>query len=1639
MAKSGCLVDLRSNLIQSLYQVKNLTPDQFEKAKRDIHDSIYQMMMNTNKREIIKSVDGLKPVDFANHSGGALGADITFDEIGNEFGFSRHNHYYAGAITKDNAPNGNVKVSASDFEQGRIEAAKAAKRNFGFDGDKMSDTRLVRNWSQVKYASSIYAISSIANTGEKLFPDQKNDDRIAIAPSVTGGTGYAVGMAINNKKAVYVFNQNASEKYPVGWYKYDYNSNDFQSTSTPILSKDYAGIGSRNLNDEAKQAIRDLYQNTVDYLNKDNDVESSEVESINIYSTDKNGFEALSNLYPRNFTFDGKEYHSVEHAYQTLKTGKFNKTVYDEYNRRYDNNEKLGKFTAGTKADSSISEKLMTDIIHSALEQNKEYRDLLLSTVKSELTHNEDNGIWKTLFPKILMNERNKFKNDKQYSGSGPKSWVNNENEQLLSNFGSVQNVSAFAANIRNITGNMKKRTDNEGYHKTLDSLIDTIQKVLNDGKFTKELQVEILKTNDKYSNARFIQGYDDVVSDEEDGFKYVSSSDKLEIRFADDMQQIPDTDNPNVMLDSYDNGLQGSRELVVHDLLHSMIDNAMNMNKELYSKASAVQKQFAKLITLDKMIESIKARSGHDATPGQIEQLKDIKRYINGSPIEFMMYALTNPIVYDILDKETQGKGVEYNLIEPGDRSLRDKRNPPSRFRKLIDSLVDIINNTYRKIVIGSKVDSDGKVVDKTGLDVLKDLVSVAMIKQTESYGMTKEEKIRHFGDSKYGDYNLGGKLNLTDKYKKYDEMLMKLKDNVFEKTMRTNDKLKITNKIEKFGSWMNKFQVIKDSREKGRFRLFSDVINTIVEDTTSKDGGAADFYQIIREIQGSRDRDKVAMVNTARDMLDAEWIDVPKNERNSITNILKSDWRASGLTIDELAEYLSDENKINDEINRLKSEIGVVEYNENAKYLGYYMIHGVSKAPELMKNAGMIVNRVYGSSYKKPLVAPNKVKDTIYNVDKLATFYALKYINQQDKDNIVKTLNENSELFEATSLLYYNYEDEQRSKFQAVGLDKFVSKGSVRKSSEVDMKFEVLPKDKVRKGKYTSHTEIRDENSILSLVFNKSKEYALVVSRDYESSRTQGGFDDIHIIDKELGVKKLIGDADNISSSMFSSVFKDISRKRSKDIPTFLSNETSDDINDIAMLDDQLIPTYDVNGNIVDYEVPISEETKRIYGRQIDDIANTVANTISHINLKENAISNNIKFAQMLVNESDANQGAEGYVLLRPSNKEEILNKRPYQYEQEWAMIPKYIQDAILNKDDNGVASREGLWVKEGRINNIIGYKDPSIANLKMFGMDLNDYPNARRAVQVVENYWKAISSRYKAIIVKYYPNVIIGNFTSNMWVAMRHGIGPMEYAKAFIRHWNHLTTYLETEDEIVRLSLSEKMGKDTRDRIDALKEAQKLNPFNLLIKDGQFSTIMEDIDVSGMTKKSHIEDHFDSLAGKFNRVGVETKEVIANIYGTRGSSVNKNIEKLTIYNDIINRGIILERLMQDLESVQFENESAKANKVQDLLNYADILFVNYGYRDNKYLKWANDTNLLMFTKYFFRALKANVAMMSRYPLASAGYESFDTFALDLSDSADQYFDIGNTVARKVFVNPVDMFIDSVTPHTAHTIGLI
>ena len=131
---------------------------------------------------------------------------------------------------------------------------------------------------------------------------------------------------------------------------------------------------------------------------------SNTQKTLNIwFSTGENA--QLSNLAYRPFTLDGKQYESVEHYYQTNKSGKFNQGVYAK-------NWKGGnkKISGGTEVDKSKNLIMMKQAMLESFKQNPRALEALLATGNTRLTHNQDTGVWRIDFPRLLMEVRNELR-----------------------------------------------------------------------------------------------------------------------------------------------------------------------------------------------------------------------------------------------------------------------------------------------------------------------------------------------------------------------------------------------------------------------------------------------------------------------------------------------------------------------------------------------------------------------------------------------------------------------------------------------------------------------------------------------------------------------------------------------------------------------------------------------------------------------------------------------------------------------------------------------------------------------------------------------------------------------------------------------------------------------------------------------------------------------------------------------------------------------------------------------------------------------------------------------------------------------------------------------------------------------------
>lgn len=170
---------------------------------------------------------------YVNHSGGAVGSDTVWGELSGQYG-AVSEHYWHGKRTE----NGNHEITEEEFEEGKEHVLEANKTLHRQPYKYMS--LLARNYSQVKNAEEIFAIGHFKNK------------------VVDGGTGWAVQMAIDVGKIVNFYDQDRDV-----WGRY--SNGKWERIDTPVLTKNFAGIGTRKLNDKGWMAIKEVCIKTFEH------------------------------------------------------------------------------------------------------------------------------------------------------------------------------------------------------------------------------------------------------------------------------------------------------------------------------------------------------------------------------------------------------------------------------------------------------------------------------------------------------------------------------------------------------------------------------------------------------------------------------------------------------------------------------------------------------------------------------------------------------------------------------------------------------------------------------------------------------------------------------------------------------------------------------------------------------------------------------------------------------------------------------------------------------------------------------------------------------------------------------------------------------------------------------------------------------------------------------------------------------------------------------------------------------------------------------------------------------------------------------------------------------------------------------
>lgn len=394
------------------------------KAGEDINIPIFTKLPKS--QSTLQNKQNNNPQNYTMNSGGAYGGDTYWDVIGRQFGLTNINHFrpadnqrLSKTLRDRNVKPFSITHEQSNYAREQIKLLTGMELPYDVGGEL-----LARNFYQVDKSDGVFAIANITSSYK----------------AVQGGTNMAVQVGIKQGKPVHVYDLNTES-----WYQYNQSTGRFEVEDTPVLTKSFAGVGTRNIQNykvnkngqwvdregyvgydkalKAVNAIKAVYQKTFNTTQTSN--------TVNIYAgTGENAY--LSNFAIRPFTHhfnDGsvKDFQSVEQAFQYIKASEFADTRSNDGNTRPSGKSiqaEIMDTTTGSQLRSlgrqiknlnvqawdRSSSFVMKQLLKESFEQNPQALQILLSTGNATLTHVQDNSKWGKEFPKLLMEVREELR-----------------------------------------------------------------------------------------------------------------------------------------------------------------------------------------------------------------------------------------------------------------------------------------------------------------------------------------------------------------------------------------------------------------------------------------------------------------------------------------------------------------------------------------------------------------------------------------------------------------------------------------------------------------------------------------------------------------------------------------------------------------------------------------------------------------------------------------------------------------------------------------------------------------------------------------------------------------------------------------------------------------------------------------------------------------------------------------------------------------------------------------------------------------------------------------------------------------------------------------------------------------------------
>ena len=941
-------------------------------------------------------------------------------------------------------------------------------------------------------------------------------------------------------------------------------------------------------------------------------------------------------------------------------------------------------------------------------------------------------------------------------------------------------------------------------------------------------------------------------------------------------------------------------------------------------------------------------------ATSEEIEIAKRKFDYVfdeTADPEEFYAYATTNEAVYMAV-KDVQ---VKAELVKP-------LGVVETRMQKILQKLIKMINDVW-SAATGRSAKGSQQILQM--IELVNDLA---------------EEK----AEQSKKDMEPGISNRVKNIFNKIDEKVNPIMDKLEAKSKRLKKQMP-------GGKLLGKISELRGLRDIVASGAVQYLVREVTKDTTNPE--FAELYQVTRKTKQTVERATNQIKVGVEEAINTMFTDETESTKKAITHVmfdLDLGHLLDTMTIEGVVEMIKDPAKRAAEIAAVERVLGDKKYDVQIDGLAEYIVTGNTVIMNQQINANNIVefvNRYPGkktTEYKKGIEQKKLV-------DKLVSLKALDKVSDENRalaaayidksgntDNVVESLT-----------MYKNYMDQMKKDAKTSSYDP-IKKGYTQAPASM-VKYALVPEEQV-KAQLSINMKLE---SVTPYTVIAGKIYYLMTGKVKSVGFNEGAFGMISNTMDGVSLSGLL--RERFEEVGFHADMIDEKVKESVElIYTGKAKGKQFQLGRIKAM----IPVHDKAGKIIDYRIQLNKIDKIEMLGEEEDVAKVLAHTYARADKLVRTAEQNRHVVDAVIRQSAVgmSENPEDYVMLEEyTEKDKELGKPYTKLHERWDRIPDYTKAYIFKQ-----LGYNSLPIHKDFVELITGEKQMTLGNFNYMGLDMKQHPIARARIMAIESWVRELLAYVKQTTVILNGSVVMGNTISNMITAAIHGIDPVTYIAEVRKKWLLLNEYNEIERKLARLEVDKVAGRKVDAKIAQLNSQKMRHPYHKLVEDGQFSPIVEDVNVDADTKgqlATLLKEAIDKTG-----LGGALHPLLDILYLDKKTKIYKTMLKVTQYGDAITRQIILEknvekrekRLGRKLDTVEYQEE----------LDYVDQLLINYGYVANRTWDWMEKVAGLNFMKYYLRNIKATYKMFDRNKSATAFSEGIQKLTgVDFSSSMDAY----------------------------------